>query len=58
MAFESNPYISLFIVSKISDIRSFIKLKRFDIDTNQSKIELILELIKILPSYTTDTLVA
>ena len=58
MAFESNPYISLFIVSKISDIRTFIKLKRFDIDTNQSKIALILELIKILPSYSTDTLVS
>ena len=58
MAFESNPYISLFIVSKISDIITFIKLKRFDIDTNQSKIALILELIKILPSYSTDTLVS
>ncbi len=58
MVFESNPYISLFIVSKISDIRTFIKLKRFDIDTNQSKIALILELIKILPSYSTDTLVS
>ena len=58
MVFESNPYISLFIVSKISDIRSFIKLKRFDIDPNQSKIALILELIKILPSYSTDTLVS
>ena len=58
MAFESNPYISLFIVSKISDIITFIKLKRFDIDTNQSKIALILELIKILPSYYTDTLVS
>lgn len=58
MAFESNPYISLFIVSKLTDIRTFIRLKRFDIDTNQSKIALILELIKILPSYTTDTLVS
>ena len=58
MVFESNPYISLFIVSKISDIRTFITLKRFDIDTNQSKIALILELIKILPSYSTDTLVS
>ena len=58
MAFESNPYISLFIVSKLTDIRTFIRLKRFEIDTNQSKIALILELIKILPSYTTDTLVS
>lgn len=58
MVFESNPYISLFIISKLSDIRTFIKLKRFDIDINQSKIALILELIKILPSYATDTLVA
>jgi len=54
MAFESNPYISLFIVSKISDVRSFIKLKRFDINPAQNKLALILELIKILPSYNTD----
>lgn len=51
MTFESNPYISLFIVSKISDIRSFIKRKRFDIDPAQNKLALIIELIKILPSY-------